>query len=176
VFLFELLTFAGEYDRAEKQLDVLARGGPDNELAVLPYRAALQGERVREHMFVTGDTRPPPGPEGRCVQRQPFTTIETPIRVSVRMEMRAGGRYLWVPRASGVGDDPAAGGCVTCAGFRACADQRRFATWTLARSCCRHCRRPLAQRAELRLGRATDWEELPDGDFVVGQKVWHRWT
>ena len=27
--------------------------------------------------------------------------------------------------------------------------------------------------AELRLGRATDWEELPDGDFApVGQKVW----
>ena len=54
-FLFELLCFTGQYDRAEKQLDVLARGGPDAELAVLPYRAALQGERVREHMFLTGD-------------------------------------------------------------------------------------------------------------------------
>ena len=26
-FLFELLSFAGQYDRAEKQLDVLARDG-----------------------------------------------------------------------------------------------------------------------------------------------------
>ena len=49
-FLFELLSFAGQYDRAEKQLDVLARDGTDAELAVLPYRAALQAERVREHI------------------------------------------------------------------------------------------------------------------------------
>ena len=32
-FLFELLTFAGQYDRAAKQLDVLARSGADGELA-----------------------------------------------------------------------------------------------------------------------------------------------
>ena len=64
-FLFELLSFAGQYDRAEKQLDVLARGGTDSELAVLPYRAALQAERVREHMFTTGDfpTGLAPAPE-----------------------------------------------------------------------------------------------------------------
>ena len=54
-FLFELLSFAGQYDRAEKQLDVLARDGTDAELAVLPYRAALQADRIREHMFLTGD-------------------------------------------------------------------------------------------------------------------------
>src|SRR4029453_11035649 len=53
--LFEVLSFAGQYARAEKQLDVLARGGTDAELAVLPYRAALQADRVREHMFSTGD-------------------------------------------------------------------------------------------------------------------------
>src|SRR6476661_5735485 len=54
-FLFELLSFAGQYDRAEKQLDVLARDGTDAELAVLPYRAALQADRIREHMFTSGD-------------------------------------------------------------------------------------------------------------------------
>ena len=40
-FLFELLCFAGEYDRAEKHLDVLSQGGKDAELGALLYRAAL---------------------------------------------------------------------------------------------------------------------------------------
>ena len=31
-FLFELLCFAGKFDRAEKQLGVLARGGKNAEL------------------------------------------------------------------------------------------------------------------------------------------------
>ena len=31
-FLFELLTFAGQYERAEKQLDVLARAGAKAEM------------------------------------------------------------------------------------------------------------------------------------------------
>src|ERR1017187_9565088 len=38
-FLFELLCFAGAYDRAEKQLDVLAQGGKDAQLGALLYAA-----------------------------------------------------------------------------------------------------------------------------------------
>jgi len=34
-FLFELLCFAGDYSRAEKQLDVLSQGGPQSELGAL---------------------------------------------------------------------------------------------------------------------------------------------
>ena len=75
VFLFELLTFAGEYDRAEKHLDVLARGHVDNEVAVLPYRAALQGERIREHMFLNADfpTAPAPSPSRSSPDPGPVT-------------------------------------------------------------------------------------------------------
>ena len=50
-FLFELLCFAGNYDRAEKQLDILASGGPDAGMGVLLYRSALHAERVRADMF-----------------------------------------------------------------------------------------------------------------------------
>ena len=40
-FLFELLCFAGEYERADKQLEVLAQAGPSSEMGVLLYRSAL---------------------------------------------------------------------------------------------------------------------------------------
>src|SRR3954464_15443949 len=77
-FLFELLSMAGQYDRAEKQLDVLARAGTQAEAGTLLYRAALSAERVREHMFTTGDYpgAPAPGPVAGTVDGKPFLTIE----------------------------------------------------------------------------------------------------
>src|ERR1700760_2603032 len=50
-FLFELLCFAGNYDRAEKQLDILSQGGPDSMTGAMLYRAALHAERTRHEMF-----------------------------------------------------------------------------------------------------------------------------
>ena len=54
-FLFELLCFAGEYDRAEKQLDILADSSHEAAMGSLLYRSALQAERTRRRMFETGD-------------------------------------------------------------------------------------------------------------------------
>src|SRR6202047_2897330 len=54
-FLFELLCFAGEYARADKQLEVLAQAGPDTEIGVLQYRSALFAERQRQDLFNTGE-------------------------------------------------------------------------------------------------------------------------
>ena len=51
-FLFELLSFAGEYSRADKQLEVLAQAGPDSEMGVLLYRGALYAERQRQSLFL----------------------------------------------------------------------------------------------------------------------------
>ena len=101
-FLFELLSFAGQYDRAEKQLDVLARDGTDAELAVLPYRAALQADRIREHMFLTGDfpVGVVPTPVAGTFNGRPFLSIEdADPRVGARLEVMAGGRYMWIPFA-----------------------------------------------------------------------------
>src|SRR6185437_14960252 len=50
-FLFELLCFAGEYDRAEKQLNVLAQSGKQAELGAILYHSALHGSRVRKDLF-----------------------------------------------------------------------------------------------------------------------------
>ena len=40
-FFFELLCFAGEFDRAEKHLDVIAEAGADAATGALLYRAAM---------------------------------------------------------------------------------------------------------------------------------------
>ncbi|HEX7359181.1 MAG TPA: tetratricopeptide repeat protein, partial [Bryobacteraceae bacterium] len=51
-FLFEALCFAGDYDRAEKQLDIVEREGEKESLiGTLLYRAALAAERTRQEMF-----------------------------------------------------------------------------------------------------------------------------
>jgi type VI secretion system protein ImpE len=54
IFLFELLSFAGEWDRAEKQIDVLGQAGPNEALAVQVYKANIQAERARERLFSEG--------------------------------------------------------------------------------------------------------------------------
>jgi type VI secretion system protein ImpE len=178
-FLFELLSFAGQYDRAEKQLDVLSRGGTDAELAVLPYRAALQAERIREHMFATGDfpTAGAPAPVAGTLNGAPFLSIEdADPRLGARLEVMAGGRYMWLPFAH-----------VAAVQFEA-PRMLRDVRWIPARVSTGPSVRemelgevllpgltPAAWRsedAELRLGRATDWTELPDGDFApIGQKM-----
>jgi len=53
-FLFELLCFAGELDRAARQLDVLGSQCAEAEAAVQRYRNLLQGERLRRRLFSEG--------------------------------------------------------------------------------------------------------------------------
>src|SRR4051794_21135124 len=55
-FLFEMLCFAGDLERAAKQLDVIARSGAESELAVQPYRSALECEKLRRLCFTQGLT------------------------------------------------------------------------------------------------------------------------
>src|ERR1035441_1114961 len=50
-FLFELLCCAGDLDRAEKQLDVVAAEGAARDIAIQPYRNVLNGERKRRLLF-----------------------------------------------------------------------------------------------------------------------------
>lgn len=101
-FLFELLAFAGQYDRARKQLDVLATKGTEVEAGTLLYRAAIEAERVREHMFDTGDypAGEAPAPVRGTLNGKPFSSIEdADPRLGARLEVIAGGRYLWLPFA-----------------------------------------------------------------------------
>ncbi|MCC7174056.1 MAG: virulence protein SciE type [Bryobacterales bacterium] len=99
-FLFELLCFAGEFDRAGKQLDILAQGGPQTEMGTLVYRAALQAERQRQELL--GSKAAELGeaaPSGRgSLNGKPFESIEdADARIGARLEVFAGGAYMWVP-------------------------------------------------------------------------------
>ncbi len=65
IFLFELLCFAGELDRAEKQLDVIATQSASAELGVLAYRNCLKAARERRQLWKEGTpphflSEPPP--------------------------------------------------------------------------------------------------------------------
>ena len=56
-FLFELLLFAGDLDRARKQLDVLKYDDPRHTAAVEQYRWALDAEALRRAVF-SGTAQP----------------------------------------------------------------------------------------------------------------------
>lgn len=102
-FLFELLCFSGDYDRAEKQLDVIAGGNSQAELGVVLYRSALHAERLRQRMFRDKDY---PGlaesseVESRSgtLNGKPFDDLEdADPRIGPRLELFAAGAYLWIP-------------------------------------------------------------------------------
>jgi type VI secretion system protein ImpE len=98
-FLFELLCFSGEYDRAEKQLDVLSDSSKEAGMGSLLYRAALHAERTRRRMFETaslplGGARAAAG----TIDGKPFDSIEdADPRIGPRLEVFAAGAYLWLP-------------------------------------------------------------------------------
>jgi type VI secretion system protein ImpE len=100
-FLFELLCFAGNYDRAEKQLDILAQDGPEAMTGTLLYRAAIAGERTRQELFEKKDYPKTEGaePKGTC-NGQAFESItDADPRIGARLELFAAGQYLWIPLA-----------------------------------------------------------------------------
>jgi type VI secretion system protein ImpE len=100
-FLFELLCFAGEYERAEKHLDVLASSGKEADMGALLYRSALHAERTRQHMFRTGETprgERNPRPVSGTLNGQPFESLtDADPRVGARLEIFAAGQYTWLP-------------------------------------------------------------------------------
>ncbi len=53
-FLFELLCFAGDYPRAERQLDVLGHQSAMAEIGVQVYRHILTAEQARQRLFSEG--------------------------------------------------------------------------------------------------------------------------
>jgi type VI secretion system protein ImpE len=103
-FLFELLCFSGEYERAEKQLDVLAEAGPNSEIGALLYRSALHAQRARQDLFQKKEyPKPSGGPSSAAesitgtLNGKAFQTItDADPRIGPRLEVFAGGNYLWL--------------------------------------------------------------------------------
>jgi type VI secretion system protein ImpE len=179
IFLFELLCFAGAYQRAEKQLDILAQRGPDAAMGTLLYRSALHAEQIRQEMFLEG--RFPSGPAPRPVSGRlngtPFKSFtDADPRIGARLEVYAAGQYTWIPfeqiasvrmsaptRLRDLLWAPAA--VRTSADFKG-VELGEVLLPVLA---------PLTwqdQNNTVRLGRVTEWRDLGDGtDAPIGQKL-----
>jgi len=104
-FLFELLCFQGEFDRAEKHLHVLAGASPDAQMGAVLYFSTLHAERVRHELFQKKDYPRAPvsgEPRGGSItiggDGRQFESIEdADPRVGARLELFAAGAYLWIP-------------------------------------------------------------------------------
>jgi type VI secretion system protein ImpE len=180
--LFELLCFSGEYDRAEKQLEVLAQSGRDAEMGTLLYRAAIHAERVRHALFSKKQYPMPKDANGLgrlsvSINGKPFHTLsDGDPRIGSNLEVFAAGSYMWIP-------------------FRlltsieiAPPKRLRDLLWLPAkvRTSDKYEDRELGEvllpaltpfagqhvDPAVRLGRATVWEETADGETVpAGQKI-----
>jgi type VI secretion system protein ImpE len=98
-FLFELLCFAGELDRAEKHLAILADSGKDSQLGAMLYFSALHGERLRREQFAENPAITEQTVEfSGTMNGQQFTSIvDGDPRIGARLELFAAGAYLWIP-------------------------------------------------------------------------------
>lgn len=99
-FLFELLCFSGQYDRAEKHLSLLAEGSKEHEMGAVLYYSALHAERMRHELFRKEEfpkQAPPPSPKG-TLNGKPFESIsDLDPQIGARLEVYAAGAYTWVP-------------------------------------------------------------------------------
>lgn len=181
IFLFELLSLAGEYDRAEKHLDVVAQASHEAGMGALLYHSALHAARTRRDMFRDGDFPKSPG-EPQLVpgtlNGTPFETLQdADPRIGARIEIFAAGQYTWIPfeHVASITMEPP--------------KRLRDLIWAPARVVPGPKFRELElgevlvpaltpfayehEDPEIRMGRATDWEPL-DGDAgfaPVGQKL-----
>lgn len=101
-FLFELLCFAGEYDRAEKHLDALLENKTETLHGALLYKAALHAERTRQSFYAnseyknsSADTAPV---VSATINGKSYASVrDADPRIGARLEVFAGGSFMWVP-------------------------------------------------------------------------------
>lgn len=180
-FLFELLCFAGQHDRAERQLEVLAQRSRDARMGALLYLGALQADRTRQEMFFK-DEGPhsdgaPPTVSGTLNGRAFHALSDADPRIGGRLEVFAAGRYMWIPFAHVASVRMTAPKRLRdllwpSAVVRAGAGQRDLELGEVLLPALT----PLAWRhadGAVRLGRVTEWTALDDHTEVpIGQKLW----
>jgi type VI secretion system protein ImpE len=181
-FLFELLCFAGDFARAEKHLDLAAQGNQSAEMGGLLYHAALHAERTRHDLF---SKQQYPLPKPRTGLDEISITIngknyhslsDADPRIGSNLEVFAAGSYMWIPF-----------GLLNSIEI-APPKRLRDLLWLPAkiRTSDKYEERELGEvllpvltpfasqhaNANVRLGRATVWEETPEGETIpVGQKL-----
>lgn len=101
-FLFELLCFTGNFDRAEKQLTIVQQeSNKESMLGSLLYTSALRAEKIRQEMFETKTfpqpTGKPLGPVRGKLNGKEFNSLEdADPRIGAKLEVFAAGDYLWI--------------------------------------------------------------------------------
>jgi type VI secretion system protein ImpE len=100
-FLFELLLFQGEFERARKQLDVIETADPASYLGTAYHKQLLSAEGRRQEMFRKGDLPDwdeDEEPVSGTLNGKAFSSLyDSDPRIGPRLEMFAGGQYVWVP-------------------------------------------------------------------------------
>lgn len=181
-FLFELLCFAGNYERAGKQLEILGQGHPNAEMGAAFYRGLLQATLTRQDVYLNRKNAPINGAstaaaKGGLLNGAPFETLEdADSRIGANLEVYAAGTYLLIPFALLQS--------VECESPR----RLRDLLWIPAvlRTSPAYQERDLGETLlpaltpfaaanpsdSVRLGRETVWETIEGGDTVpVGQKI-----
>ena len=178
-FLFELLCFAGEYDRAEKHLNILSDASPEAASGAMLYRSALHAERERQDMFAR-DALPlgaaHPSPSGQLNDEEFAVLTDADPRIEAHLETFIAGSYTWIPFAyiESIETEPPKrlrdllwmpAMLRTTADFRL-QDIGEILLPVIAPLSWKH------SDDEVRLGRATVWEEDPThGPVPFGQKL-----
>lgn len=176
--LFEMLCFAGEFDRAAKHLTILSQASADAALGALLYRSALAAERKRAALFESKEY--PQGPAKMMtgtLNGKPFLTLEdADSRIGARLEVFVAGEYVWLPfeHIGSVLIGPpkmsrdliwATARVNTGPSFKG----QEFGEVLLPALCPFSWKHP---DEAVKLGRATEWEEIDGlGPVPVGQKL-----
>ncbi|MBI3682354.1 MAG: tetratricopeptide repeat protein [Acidobacteria bacterium] len=101
-FLFELLCFTGDLDRARKHLELLAKENQQAGMGALLYEACMHSERTRRETFEKKDFPAASAKPSRrgTLNGQPFESVEdADPRIGARLEVYSAGAYLWIPLA-----------------------------------------------------------------------------
>lgn len=100
-FLFELLCFQGDLDRAGKQLSVLAKADPEAGMGIISYQRLLECERQRREMYRSGSfsaSDPPARPVRGRLNGESFEILESgDPRLGARLEVFLAGQYSLIP-------------------------------------------------------------------------------
>jgi type VI secretion system protein ImpE len=178
-FLFELLCFAGEFDRAAKHLSALAGESADTEVGALLYRSALNAERQRENIFQKKEYPAVPSAAASrpgTFNGKPFRTIEdADPRIGSRLEVFVAGEYVWLPFGyiGSIHMGPprflrdlmwASARVTTAPGIK----DQEFGEVLLPVLCPLSWQHP---QDDIKLGRATEWQEVDGQETPFGQKL-----
>ncbi len=179
-FLFELLCFNGDYERAVKQLDVLGSASKEAELGALLYKGAIRAQRERESLFTDNAVPLDPAPAVRgTLNGTPFESLEdADPRIGARIECFAAGKYMWLPLAHVAQVSMPAPTSVRdtlwpSVHVRTGPAFKGMELGQVLLPVIAACTTALTTDEMVRLGRVTDWAPLPDGgEAPVGLKYW----